>query len=309
MKGLNLNLDNLANSNEEVAVETDIPAINRLKKSSGMSGNGITKKLHNGRTVNLKRVVVKADEVSKVSVFRSNERIQDMLNPEAVADIYPSIKAGGVDDEPIGRKVDGGIEIADGSRRRYAAYLAGVDLPVLVGDLTDDEMEFISEVRNYHKKPSAYERGKKWQRWLEQGKYSSQLDLSNSMNIDRTEIIRCIRVAELPREIIDAFPTVNHLTVDAGVKLHKFLESNQIPDEVISERIKRCQEYHEKEKSAKFYLQILTAMPRKQAEVDTWWVKDKVKQKKSKGGLQLNLNDLNEEQEKQLQEFIEQLYK
>lgn len=72
----------------------------------------------------------------------------------------PSFLTSGQQNPAFARKTAGIIEVADGSRRRKTAIITGCDYRVLVGDLDDEQMQWLSQVGNDYRPTSAYERGK-----------------------------------------------------------------------------------------------------------------------------------------------------
>ncbi|MCG6220541.1 plasmid-partitioning protein, partial [Vibrio diabolicus] len=118
--------------------------------------------------------------------------------------------------------VNGVLEIAKGSRRRACAVHAGVDLPVLVGELTDEEVMALDRVSNYHLQPSPWERGRRYKKLVDRcgSLRKAEMYLADvGEKVSRRDISRCIATYLLPVEIIAAFDCPNDLSARAGEEL------------------------------------------------------------------------------------------
>lgn len=172
-----------------------------------------------GRDVTFRLKVIPATEVAeRVSVWKNNERLQEYLTESALADILPSLRADGQEVPAYGRELPGGgIEAADGSRRRMGAILAPCDYLIWVADLTDAEMDHFTKVGNEYLPPSAYERGRRFKRLVDEGRSLRQLEQEEGLS--RKVIQRCILTASLPEEILRLFARINDISARAGERL------------------------------------------------------------------------------------------
>lgn len=125
-------------------------------------------------------------------VWSGNERDQELLTEDALDDLIPSFMLSGQQTPAFGRRVEGVIEIADGSRRRKAAILTSSDYRVLVGDLDDEQMMALSRLGNDYRPVSAYERGNRYAQRLENDFNGNISALAEAENISRKIITRCI---------------------------------------------------------------------------------------------------------------------
>ena len=146
-------------------------------------------------------------------VWLGNERDQDILDIFAVEDLIPSFKDQGQQVPAYGRDVSGITEIADGSRRRFTALETKRPFYVWVGDLNSEQMQYLSEIGNQYKETSAFEKGKRYIKLLEN---STQEQVSESIKISRKAIMRCVKTAKLPIEIISCFQSPNDLSARQG---------------------------------------------------------------------------------------------
>ncbi|WP_445364874.1 ParB/RepB/Spo0J family partition protein (plasmid) [Microbulbifer sp. ANSA001] len=174
-----------------------------------------------GRDVTFKLKVIPKDEVAeRTSVWKNNERMQEFLTEESLSDILPGLRADGQQVPAYGRELPGGdVEAADGSRRRRGAILAPCDYLIWVADLSDEEMDFFTRVGNEYLPPSAYERGKRYQRMMDNG--LTQREIAEQESLNRNIIRRCILTASLPEEIVRLFPRINDLEARPGERLAK----------------------------------------------------------------------------------------
>lgn len=201
------------------------PAVNAL--ANAVNGKSITLPVR-GRPVKFTLEVIPAERVArKTEVWVENERIQDFLTESALDDLIPSFVASGQQNPAFGRNVNGVVEIADGSRRRMTAILTGKEYRVLVGDLDEEQMAWLSQTGNNYRQTSAYERGRRYARLLEQKHDHNVSSLAQAENIDRKIIMRCINTSELPLEVIQLFAHPGELSARAGDELHKVFEEHK----------------------------------------------------------------------------------
>lgn len=218
------------------------PAISALQeRMSSMSGDSIT--LHiNGRDVLLKLRVIAAEAVERVTmVYNGNERDQELLTESSLSDILPTFREKGQQFPAIGCEMNGIVVIADGSRRRAAAILAGRSYRVLVGELTDADMKWLTKLGNDYTPPSAYERGKRYARLLKHNFDGNLSALAESEGISRRVLTRYIKTAKLPLTVIKAFAVPNDLSMKGGEALSALLPEHRdmmiaIAEEIIRRR-------------------------------------------------------------------------
>lgn len=200
--------------------------LNRLMH--GGNGNTITLPVC-GRDVTFRLETVAAEMVEKATmVWAGNERDQKLLTQAALEDLIPSFLSSGQQNPAFGRKISGIIEVADGSRRRQTAIITGSEYRILVGELDDEQMAWLSQVGNDYRPTSAYERGKRYARRLVNEFGGNVSKLAEAENISRKIIMRCIKTAELPVEIMGLFSNPNELSARAGESLAKdYAESTE----------------------------------------------------------------------------------
>ena len=204
------------------------PVVGDLRsRLQGMKGNAITLPVC-GRDMAFTLETVPAERVEKATmVWAGNERDQQLLTQSALDDLIPSFLTSGQQNPAFGRRVSGIIEVADGSRRRAAAIFTGSEYRILVGELDEEQMAWLSQIGNDYRPTSAYERGKRYGRRLV-GEFGGNVSkLAEAENISRKIIMRCIKTSELPREIIGLFSNPNELSARAGEALAKAYADEQ----------------------------------------------------------------------------------
>ena len=251
---INFNDDTAKTTTTPVSRNTTPTVANLSRRVANVApGNTITLSVL-GRDVTLTCQKIDAQQVErKTMVYADNIRLQELLDEDSLADILPTMKNSGQQFPGIGREFNGVIEIADGSRRRRAAILSEQDYIVLVGDLTDAEMTYLSETGNEHQKPSAYEIGLRYKRRLHREFCDNLTHLADDIGLDRKTVRNYIETASIPIEIIRCFKSPNDVSARAGVKLYKLYQ--QYEDSMLmtaAELVKRKTELSTEEIFAKF---------------------------------------------------------
>lgn len=223
--------------------KSPVPTVRNLAKRASTQNRTTPTTINvGGQRIIVEQVTIPASDISdRTCVFEQNERVQTLLTKISLHDLIPSFKDAGQQTPGIGRKLeDGRIEIADGSRRRATALLTEQDYTVLVGHFTDEQMEYISTIGNQYLEPSAYEKGKKLARKLEQD-HNGKLDrLAEAEGTNKEALRRMIETASLPEEIIKEYPRPNDLSARAGQKIAKLW--NHPNDRQRSENQRRMQQ-------------------------------------------------------------------
>lgn len=175
-----------------------------------------------GRDVRFTLETVSAGKVAESTVvWAGNERDQELLTEEALDDLIPSFLVTGQQNPAFGRRIEGMIEVADGSRRRKTAILTDSEYRVLVGDLDDDQMDTLCKIGNDYRPTSAYERGKRYLTRLETEFHNNITALAEAENISRKIINRCIATARLPKDVVALFSHPGELSARAGETLFR----------------------------------------------------------------------------------------
>jgi ParB/RepB/Spo0J family partition protein len=324
MKGLKLSTEDLAaelSKNKPSDVDKPVasmPAVNRVKVARGDYGN-TNKKMVQGKMVTFTYKVIEVGKVEQQTcVFNLNERDQDLLNEHGVADILSTIKRNKINDfEVYARPINNGsaFELADGSRRRRACILGNAALAMWVADLTDAQMEHLSESGNMHKQASVYERGVVFLRWLDEGRYTSSAEISRERKMARRTVDRCIHAAKLPKWLIEAYRTPNDMSVESAGKLHELVTKTNIDTEILKRRAESCKlfwdstHYSGAEITKRLVAPVINPGDQKKTKNSTWLIKGKARVIKSKDSVKYELPLLDEVQQNKLDDFIKGLLK
>lgn len=213
---------------QEKASSTEAPVMKRAGQRAQRRNGETHKRTVLGREIIFTLTRIPHAEIEeRTQVWALNERDQELLTDAALSDILPSFLEEGQEEPAYGRTLeDNRLETADGSRRRMACIKTSNDYLIWNADLSDDEMEHISQIGNKYLPPSAYERGKRYCRLIDSGKYPSAAALSKAEGVDRKIIQRCRDTAQLPREIITLYRTVNDISARAGSELYRNLSAD-----------------------------------------------------------------------------------
>lgn len=175
-----------------------------------------------GRDVRFVLETISSNAVEKsTNVWAGNERDQEFLTEDALDDLIPSFLLTGQQNPAFGRKCNGVIEVADGSRRRMTAILTSSEYRILVGDLDDEQMDSLCKTGNDYRPTSAYERGKRYSLRLDNEFKGNISALADAENISRKIITRCINTSKLPRNLIALFSHPGELSARAGDNLSR----------------------------------------------------------------------------------------
>ncbi|MDZ5641789.1 ParB/RepB/Spo0J family plasmid partition protein [Enterobacter sp. A103] len=221
------------------------PMVDSLISRVGAMGRGNSIQLPVcGRDVKFILEAIPAESVETASkVWSGNERDQELLTEDSLDDLIPSFLLGGQQTPAFGRRVEGVIEVADGSRRRKAAILTSSYYRVLVGDLDDAQMMVLSRLANDYRPVSAYERGKRYAHRLENEFSSNVSGLADAENISRKIITRCINTALLPKSVIALFTHPGELSARSGEALYKAFKGKE------ALLLQQTQQLHEQKKA------------------------------------------------------------
>ncbi|SDI11259.1 chromosome partitioning protein, ParB family [Vibrio xiamenensis] len=218
-----------------VEVETSSISVQRVKKQGEKSlvaksseklekqvGSTLTKPVMGQEVVfTLQKIPAKKVEQSTM-VWLGNERDQELLDEFAIADILETYKDFGQEMPAFGRNECGIVQVADGSRRRFTSIFTRSDFYIWVGELSEEQMDYLTDVGNQYKPTSAYEQGMRALRHLNAGK--GQEEVAKMVGKARRAMMREVNTAKLPRSFIRALPTPNDLSARKGEALFKLYD-------------------------------------------------------------------------------------
>ncbi|MGL6149792.1 MAG: hypothetical protein ACRC1N_01125 [Aeromonas sobria] len=206
-----------------------IPSASRLAARMQMSSTNIGNRIEDtllGRSIVWEVVRVPADKVELATmVWSGNERCQALLDARSLADVLAQLDQDkGNDELAKGRRVNGIIEVANGSRRRASCIIANAPYNILVcDDLTNDEMDYLSDIGNRYNAPGAWEKGHTYKRLADQ--FGSLREVEKHLQgkgekISRRTIERSIRAAEgIPVQVMGWFNNPARMTAAEGADI------------------------------------------------------------------------------------------
>ncbi len=145
------------------------------------------------------------------AIERNPYQPRQSFDEAEIADLADSIRAHGILQPLVVRKVGERIELIAGERRLRAAQAADWrQVPVLIRDVDDRQMAELAIVENVQRKDlNAIEKAESFQRYIEQYQ-CTQEELASRVNIDRSTVANLIRLLELP-------PQVKQMVQDGGI--------------------------------------------------------------------------------------------
>lgn len=169
--------------------------------------------LASGKTALFHLERIDADKVAEDTFVQleTNGRDQSALTNESLADIIRTIKHQQFF-PAIGRKVNGSIEILDGSRRRTSAIIAKVGLLVLVTEAdisVEDARQLAADIQTA-KEHNLREVGLRLLLLRENG--MTQKEIAASQKLSEAKVTRAIQAASVPSEMLLPFPVQSELT-------------------------------------------------------------------------------------------------
>lgn len=293
----------------EAAAQQTKKALTKLKTESGSGSASIQLEVL-GRNVDFKLQIVDAGHVEKKTmVLLQNERDQDLLDEFAIADLIESFDKNGQQVPAFGREVNGVIEVADGSRRRFTAIHTKKPFKVFIADLSDAEMIHLSEIGNYYSSPSAYEKGKRYLQMLQE---MSQEAVMKAVGLSsRQPLMRMANTARIPKSIIELFPKISELSARKGDELYKKInESNGESKARLVDMIEHLQANKGAYDADEIIQQIyscLTPYEKIKPEIETRELPNGGEIKINKGKATIKLPKLNEDEINKIESYISTL--
>ncbi len=123
---------------------------------------------------------------------------------------------------------DGTYEIVYGHCRHQACLQSGLDVNAVVEEM-DDLGAFIQMERENRGREdlSAWEQGVAYKRALSTGLFKSQRSLASEIGVDDSNLAKALSVANLPDEVVDAFPSPTCITFRWGKLLSDACKADQ----------------------------------------------------------------------------------
>lgn len=119
-------------------------------------------------------------------------------------------------------------EIVFGHRRHEACRLEGLPVLAVVASLTDQQLFVEMDRENRTRKNlTAWEQGVMYRRALDSGLFASKRALATALGVDHSALTKAVTLAELPQQIVDAFPSPLELQFRWGQPLAAALTADQ----------------------------------------------------------------------------------
>jgi ParB family chromosome partitioning protein len=170
-------------------------------------------------------------------VWSLHARLDENLTEETCRAEIESFEKHGQLIPALGRRLRGNrdydIELIYGARRLFVARHLNVPLLVDVREIADREGIVAMDLENRVRQDlSAFERGTSYDRWLREGHFSSQHEIANTLQVSAAQISRLLKLARLPKPIIEAFSKATDICEVWGAEL-----ANLLRDQVTEQRM------------------------------------------------------------------------
>lgn len=162
----------------------------------------------------------------KCRMWDLHDRLGEDLNTASCTTLIESIRLHGQKRPALGRAVRRAdayeVELLYGARRLFAARHLGVDLLVDVRDIDDRAALIEMDIENRLREDiSPYERGISYKRWLREGYFANQAEISKCLGVSEAQVSRLLRYADLPAAIVTAFPSPRDIREEWAVTIAK----------------------------------------------------------------------------------------
>jgi ParB family chromosome partitioning protein len=136
------------------------------------------------------------------AIERNPYQPRQSFDEAEIADLADSIRAHGILQPLVVRRVGEGFELIAGERRLRAAQAADWrQVPVQIRTVDDRQMAELAIVENVQRKDlNAIEKAESFQRYLDQYQ-CTQEELASRVQIDRSTVANLIRLLELPADV------------------------------------------------------------------------------------------------------------
>lgn len=198
----------------------------------------------------------------KIRPSKWANRLEESFNTAAFAELKKEIAEAGVNVQPIKvRPAKGNIdeyEVVFGHRRHRACLEVGVDVFALIEDVEDAELFKAMDRENRQRQNlSPWEQGRMYRTALNEGLFGSIGELAREVGIDKGNLSKALALADLPDEIVGAFPSPLELQFRWAKLLNDALQ--QDPDGVLARARDIGNEKHSRYTS-KEVLEVLTGV-------------------------------------------------
>jgi ParB family chromosome partitioning protein len=147
------------------------------------------------------------------------------------------------------------FEIVFGHRRHRACLELGIPVLAVIEEVSDQALfQEMDRENRLRQDLSPWEQGKMYRKALDEGLYTSLGELSAALGVDKGNISKALKLADLPDVVIHAFPSPLNLQYRWAKLLNDALQAD--PEGVLS-RAKELAEIKDSSQSAKGILELI----------------------------------------------------
>ena len=207
-----------------------------------------------------------------------HDRLENHLTEETCRAEIESFARDGQLIAVLGRPLAGDpqfrFELIYGSRRLFVARHLNQPLLVEVRRMTDREATIAMDIENRQRKDlSPYARGVSYARWLRQGLFRNQEDIARTLRISPSQVSRLLKLAQLPRVVIDAFGNPSEICEGWGLEFAARLENSRERSQLLrtAQQFVACDS---RPSAREIYSQLVTACAKVRTTVREEWHRD-----------------------------------
>ncbi|MGJ8605771.1 MAG: ParB/RepB/Spo0J family partition protein [Marivita sp.] len=187
-------------------------------------------------------------EPSECRMWDQHNRAYDLLTEDNCRDLIDGIRAQGRQEFPaIVRKTgnsDQPFEVVCGARRHFAvSWLQANNYPqfkylIEVRDLTDEEAFRLSDIENRDREDiSDFERAMDYADAIERYYGGRQRAMADRLEVSEPWLSRFLQLAKLPKEVVNAFPTIRDIRERAVRDLKPLMTTHSTKQLLIAEAV------------------------------------------------------------------------
>jgi ParB family transcriptional regulator, chromosome partitioning protein len=171
-------------------------------------------------------------------VWNLHGRLDENLTEESCKTEIESFERHGQLVPALGRRLRGSpdydVELIYGARRLFVARHLNVPLLVEVRDVSDRDGIIAMDLENRLRQDvSAFERATSYDRWLREGHFKSQEEITSALRVSPAQLSRLLKLARLPSVVIEAFKSATEICEVWGAELANLLKESEAERRVI----------------------------------------------------------------------------
>ena len=163
-----------------------------------------------------------------IDVSPENERAQNLLDVVSLNDILPDIiKHGQQRPGTVRPKGNGRYELIEGSRRKAAVKLAGMQYLAFCGDVPDADVRALSVIENKHKDVSPYEKALAYKRQIDNKEYTNWTQLAAAKGFSTSHASRFKTLSELDAKFVRILRCPSDMTANYGETISSLVKKSK----------------------------------------------------------------------------------